>query len=581
MIDPLVSLAFSVQSNKGVYALLVGSGISRSSGIPTGWEITLDLTTKIAAAHGEDARDDPEAWYRSKFGKEPNYSELLDALCKTQAERQQLLRPYFEPNEDEKKQGLKQPTRAHRAIAQLMVGGYIRVAVTMNFDRLLEQAIQDAGTSPFVISSDDGVSGALPLAHQKCCVVKLHGDYLDTRIKNTPDELSTYSTTTNGLLDRIVDEFGLIVCGWSAQWDIALRAAIERCASHRFTTYWCSRGAPADEADRLVKNRYGQLISITDADTFFTKLADTVRGIEDANVQHPASLAALSAITKRYLAEPTAFIALSDLVHEEVEVARKAVEVHNKDVVSGKLGNDFNKIFARYRQLVERVQTLLVHGCAFGSRETYQCWISCIQRIANRDSIQGQQVREGLAHYSAMYLLYAGGLVAVGNNRLDLLAELLLRPTVKDWNGQKMFLQSSVWSDIHELCELTLEGDRKFTPRSEHLFVVLREPLRRYLPDDSTYEEVYDQFELILALTFMDHHKRGPFSEVIWSPPGRLYWKAKNFYDQSLISATKTALEKEKENWPPLKFKLCGGSIERATELHGELVNFIGKLQWY
>lgn len=38
MIDPLVQLAFNVHSQKGVYALLLGPGISRASGIPTGWE---------------------------------------------------------------------------------------------------------------------------------------------------------------------------------------------------------------------------------------------------------------------------------------------------------------------------------------------------------------------------------------------------------------------------------------------------------------------------------------------------------------------------------------------------------------
>ncbi len=39
MIEPIVSLAFSLHANKGVYALLLGSGVSRSAGIPTGWEV--------------------------------------------------------------------------------------------------------------------------------------------------------------------------------------------------------------------------------------------------------------------------------------------------------------------------------------------------------------------------------------------------------------------------------------------------------------------------------------------------------------------------------------------------------------
>jgi hypothetical protein len=43
LIDPALSLAFSMYSNKGVFALLLGSGASRSARIPTGWEIMMDL----------------------------------------------------------------------------------------------------------------------------------------------------------------------------------------------------------------------------------------------------------------------------------------------------------------------------------------------------------------------------------------------------------------------------------------------------------------------------------------------------------------------------------------------------------
>ena len=42
----------------------------------------------------------------------------------------------------------KTPTPAHRAIASLVKAGYIRVIVTTNFDRLVEQALTDAGVPP-------------------------------------------------------------------------------------------------------------------------------------------------------------------------------------------------------------------------------------------------------------------------------------------------------------------------------------------------------------------------------------------------------------------------------------------------
>jgi len=194
VIDPVHSLAFSVQANPGVYAVLLGSGVSRAAKIPTGWEVTLDLIRKLAKLYEETSDPDPEHWYREKFKQGANYSDLLDELARTPAERQQLLRAYWEPNEQEREEDEKQPTAAHRAIAALAAQGVIKVIITTNFDRLIETALNDAGVVPTVLSSPDQIQGALPLIHTQCCVFKVHGDYLDTRIRNTPTELDQYST---------------------------------------------------------------------------------------------------------------------------------------------------------------------------------------------------------------------------------------------------------------------------------------------------------------------------------------------------------------------------------------------------
>ena len=178
MISPTESLAFSMHANPGVYAVLAGSGVSRAAKIPTGWEITLDLVRKLAELRKETCDPDPEQWYRNTFSKEADYSDLLDALCGTPTERQQLLRGYIEPSPDEHDEGAKQPTAAHRAIAALAAKGFIRVILTTNFDRLIETGLEDAGVRPTVLTTPDQLQGALPLIHTPCCVVKLHGDYL-------------------------------------------------------------------------------------------------------------------------------------------------------------------------------------------------------------------------------------------------------------------------------------------------------------------------------------------------------------------------------------------------------------------
>ena len=289
MIEAILSLVFSVHSNTGIYALLLGSGVSRPAGIPTGWEIVLDIINKIAKLNNEKCDPNPVAWYKNKFREDPDYSKILNVIAKSPSERSQLLRRYFEPNEEEQEQKLKMPTVAHKAIAGLVANGYIRIIITTNFDRLLEEALENIGIVPTVISTKDAVKGALPITHTKCTIIKVHGDYLDTRIKNTPAELEKYDIHLNKLLDQIFDEFGLIICGWSAEWDTALRAALERCKTHRFTTFWATRSEPKEIAKRLIKLRRAEVIRIQDANSFFTELEQKVSALSDFDKPHPLS----------------------------------------------------------------------------------------------------------------------------------------------------------------------------------------------------------------------------------------------------------------------------------------------------
>jgi predicted ATPase len=280
-IDPIIRLALALNSSRGAYAVLLGSGISAAAGVPTGRQVVSDLISKVAALEGESLGDDPFGWYRSRFGVEPDYSRLLDELAASPTERSVLLRQYFEPSDEHRRDGLRIPSAAHRALAQLALRGYVSVFLTTNFDRLLEQALESAGVAPTVLSTPDSLDGSVPLGRARCTVVKLNGDYLDTRIKNTPEELSGYHPSIDRLLDRVLDEYGLIVCGWSADWDTALRRAFERCPSRRYTTFWATRKPPSGVAAQLVELRGAEVIRIKDADTLFTDLLAKLAAVDN------------------------------------------------------------------------------------------------------------------------------------------------------------------------------------------------------------------------------------------------------------------------------------------------------------
>ena len=183
----------------------------------------------------------------------------------------------------------------------------------------------------------------------QCCVFKVHGDYLDTRIKNTPDELDQYPPAFDQLLDRIFDEFGLIVCGWSAEWDGALRSALFRAKSHRFTTYWAVRGEPSDKAQQLISYRRAQVIPIEDADRFFQTVQQQVESIEEFSRPHPLSTEAAVASLKRYIPDPQHRIRLSDLIDDIVD---QVIEVTSGEAFSAN----------GYPDLTTELVTARVHG---------------------------------------------------------------------------------------------------------------------------------------------------------------------------------------------------------------------------
>ena len=566
MIDPVHSLAFSIQANRGVYAVLVGSGVSRAAKIPTGWEVTLDLIRKLAQLYDEACDPDPAHWYREKFGKEADYSDLLDGLAKTPTERQQLLRVYWEPNDQELAEGEKQPTLAHRAIATLAARGFARIILTTNFDRLVETALADEGIVPTILSSPDQVLGALPLIHTQCCVFKVHGDYLDTRIRNTPAELDQYPPEFDQLLDRIFDEFGLIVCGWSAEWDGALRSAITRAPSRRFSTYWAVRGKPSDRAQELISHRRAQVIPIEDADVFFQTLQQQVESIEEFSRPHPLSTEAAVSSLKRYIAEPRYRIQLSDLIDKTVD---RVVEVTSGEAFSAQDGPQptTETMTARVRSYEAACSTLLAMapvGGFWAEEEHYPMWQRALQRLASNTSSSGTVLWLELQRYPATLLLYACGLGAIEADRLQFLKRML-NTTVRSEHQQdspavKILPPSCLSSGNVQKMQI-LEGMKTNSfPLTDWMHETLRPYALRIISDDNRYTLVFDKLEILIALSYA-HHK---FLDWAWVPPGAFIYRSEN--RNRIIQEIRESLSREQRESPFTKSGIFGDTKEDCEQ---------------
>ncbi|MBI2425293.1 MAG: SIR2 family protein [Candidatus Hydrogenedentes bacterium] len=542
-----IALAMSMHSNPGVYALLLGSGVSRAAGIPTGWEIIIDLIRQLAAASGDECSESPDLWFRDKYGVKPGYSYILEQVGKKPAERSRILQQYFEPMHDESSKGDRNPTRAHKAIAQLVIRGSVRLILTTNFDRLMERALEEAGISPAVISTPAQAVGAVPLVHSRCTVVKLHGDYLDPRTKNTLTELDKYDRRMNKLLDKVLDEYGLIVCGWSGQWDGALATAIERRRNRRYTTWWATRGELIAEAKRLVDHCKAEVVKISDADEFFEKMSAEIDALDGSDRLHPVSVKVAVNLAKRYISEPRHSIQLYDLLRHEAEkliCTLRSRPIQN----SGQFPDSDPLNIQAYDSLSEIIFSVIAAGSYWDSNlHNLESWIKITRWVLNStpngctNSVQGHPAR---------LMLYAAGVGLAGKDKFDGVFKLLNEVVVRKHEEEEPLSHALAHCE-HET--KTFNGLPGFSssrsPVSDYIFKVLRPAFHEVLPDDFEYQRAFDIFEFLQSIHTAHKHDWAIPSAYMYHQTVRGPWQ---LLDEEITS--------NPESHSVLKAEFCGGT---------------------
>ncbi|MFI9587831.1 SIR2 family protein [Streptomyces sp. NPDC052236] len=568
MLDARMSLALNVHTCPGVYAVLLGAGISMASGVKTGWGIVQDLMSKVATVHDPDSPDagaaaaaDPEGWWEKKFGEPLGYSRLPAETAPTPAARQAVLAGYFEPADGE--DSGKEPTAAHRAIARLVKRGSIRVILTTNFDRLMERALEGVGISPQVVR-DHQIDAMKPLAHSQVTIIKLHGDYADLEQRNTVDELGAYPEAQQQLLQRVLDDYGLIVCGWSADWDKALVRAVEGTRSRLYPMFWGQFGRMSESAKRLTTQHSAAVIDGVTADEMFTDLERRVEALDRITVT-PITRDTAVAQLKRFLPDPVRRIEIHDLIDQTVSQVI--------DNSSGKRRPPTGPVFAEsirgYRADCDSLLHLLANG-VFHDDGTYNAlWQRVAERLNRlRGSDAGYQDLERLRQYPALLATFTMGIAAILSRREEFLAPLLTQPT---WvppisNGQRqtpaMYLNplDIINSDsINEVYRFHGNMPHHY-PQSHWICEELREPFQLVEPDDDAYRAAFHRFEFLASMIAMDTERR--FFARPWT--GEFFLESVWGHDG--VGLAPDITREINASWPLLQAGAFGGEVERAEK---------------
>ncbi|MFI8301370.1 SIR2 family protein [Streptomyces nigra] len=584
LIEPAMAMALNMHSSPGVYALLLGAGISIASGVKTGWGVVQDIVGKVAAVRDPDNPDaraeataDPEKWWEANTSEPLGYSALLAAAAPMPASRQAMLAEYFEPEEGQ--EDSKSPTAGHRAIAQLVKRGSIRVILTTNFDRLTERALQEVGISPQVVSRPEQIKGMKPLTHSQVTVIKLHGDYADLEQRNTVDELETYPEELQQLLERVLDEYGLIVCGWSADWDKALVRAVQGTRSRRYPLFWSQYGRFSDAARSLTAQHGAVVIDGMSADELFTGLVSRVEAL-DRLTTAPITRDVAVVQLKRALPDPVRRIELSDLVdHATTQIlARSTRENRPVSVAPADRADIYDSSIRGYRADSDTLLHLLASGVFHddGTHETL--WLRAVERLTR---IRGtfpsgsfDRALEALRHYPALLAAWTMGVTAVIARREEFVATIMAQPTWTTLLGKTEVQAPAVYLNPKGVLQGDLnsvmpspEGKRWLLPESLLLRKETREPLQVIEPDDTAYQAACTRFEFLASMIAMDHpieRRRFPWVGEFLSDE---HWE----YDTSIANTIKSELTPD---WPLLRAGAFGGDPERAQTAHERLTQW-------
>ena len=557
-VDPVVSLALSMLSNRGAYAVLLGSGASRSAGVKDGWEVVKDLICRVARLRGASVEADPIGWWVSEYGVEPQYSALLGQLGRTASERAELLREYFEPTAEEREQGLKAPTEAHKALAGLAAQGVVRVILTTNFDRLMEDALSRVGVVPDVVTPAS-IGGMKPLQHSRCTVFKVHGDYMDHRTLNTPGELSSYRRPIETLLRRIFSEYGLVVCGWSAEWDVRLRELISASTTYRYSTYWLAYGEPGAAARDLIGRRSAEVVPVKSADSFFVSLEEAARSLDREQVRHPASREVAIDTCKRLIESAVPPVRLSDLVQCEADAICRYMLADEF-----RTGQEFDP--SEYVRRVRKILSLaaglggvLAVGARWGGQQHHDIWLQAIRQVS---SIQTRGITNlnhwlELLDFPGTILCSCLGVGAV-QARDYVLLRRLLEETRRTVDSRKELLV-----EIASIGAALTPGYMSSTPgfglqtMSSWFAGELEVALKGALPGGDVHKDALDRYELLVAMEYWRLSEKGRQSEFLqFVPP---FYGLRDDDSKGSCASVRSEMALEERHWPPLAAGMFGG----------------------
>jgi hypothetical protein len=241
---------------------------------------------------------------------------------------------------------------------------------------------------------------------------------------------------------------------------------------------------------------------------------------------------------------------------------------------------EFIRRIHRYEELAEELVSIIIIGCFWGEKYQEFLWVKLLERIANSAGPRHpSNPWFSLQSYPALLLFYAAGVAAIASEKYTTLEALLIKPRLISPDGDCRLMDGLSAGTVIEderLSQILAGGGAPHAPVSTYLYALLRERFREFVPSDHVYDEIFDRFEYLFALIWIDESPVAARLDRV--PLGRFAWKDLSIFD-GIEGKMGAEVSKQGKDWPAFRAGLFGGSAQRFLSARNRVATFIGSQQ--
>ncbi len=290
--------------------------------------------------------------------------------------------------------------------------------------------------------------------------------------------------------------------------------------------------------------------------------------------------------TKECLSDSRYTIKLNDIFNRKIrEVTALLADDQFKAHGVAYGDEELLKRIKMYEDIVAELQAMTSCVAYWGKNDHYPLLSKAISRVCDNFEIEsGLTIWLGLQWYPVLLLIYSAGISAVSSNNYDALATILTASVPSRQSPHETIAVTltigDVAADLHDVFKRTPGHERHHVPRSEYLFKRLQPDLDDLLFLGRDYEQMFDRFEVFLALVYAELNYNP--SRRVYGPLGRFGWKYSSpRIDSNVYSKIIDEANTYKSEWAPIKAGLFSGSIERFLEVSTKFEELLKGLGWW